>query len=158
MKRTIFVISVILLLTLSACGGQAIRKSADGASMGVEEYKSFMRSMDSQISGALQMLDQSINQFRQKIITKEDFLFGISEGFKTLQIAENSFINARPPQQFSKGHTMITEGVSLLKNGMTMMKQAVEQNNDETYKQSVQKFSTGIQKIQQGNAELKKNL
>ncbi|MBW2978712.1 hypothetical protein KY304_01215 [Candidatus Woesearchaeota archaeon] len=150
--------------TLLAQGTQQIMpagqspSSASASPMNIDEYKSFMQSMDSQISGTLGMLDQSIAQFRQKQITKEDFLFGINEALKTLESAENAFINAMPPSKFSRGHFLLSEGVGFLKEGIVIMKQAVEQSNDETYKKAVTKFQKGIQTIQQGNEEIKNNL
>ncbi|MBN1645167.1 hypothetical protein JW851_03995 [Candidatus Woesearchaeota archaeon] len=126
--------------------------------MSLEEYKTFMRNMDDTISGTLQMIDTSLNQYKQKAITQQDFAYVLGEALTTMQSVENAFITAMPPQQFSKGNVLIAQGVSFLKDGTAMMKQAVEQSNDEIYKQSVQKFTTGIQKIQEGNAELKKAL
>jgi len=126
--------------------------------MSIEEYKSFMASMDTSISGTLQIIDQAIQQYRQQIITKQEFIASINQGVTTIQTAESAFINAMPPEKFADGHIVITKGISLLTQGMQTMKQAAEQSNDELYQQAVQSFATGIQKIQQGNEELGRNL
>lgn len=133
-------------------------RSAQAKPMTLGEYKTFMKDIDNKISGTLQMIDQSIEQFRQQQITKQDFAYVLTQSLQTMQTTENAFINAMPPQQFSKGHIMVAEGITYLKDGTATMKQAVEQSNDAAYQKSVQQFSTGIQKIQAGNAELSRNL
>jgi len=169
--KKIMLITMIFALLLTACAGKttpskgaAIQQTAETLQkdtpqqMSTEEYKSFLKKIDPKISGTLQIIDQSIMQYKQQIITKQDFVSGLKEALQKMKSAENTFMNAIPPKKLKEGHSILTQGVSMLKQGIQTMKKAVEQENDGTYKQSVQQFSSGIQTIQQGNEELRRNL
>jgi len=128
------------------------------SSMSVQEYKTFVRSMDARINNAMNRVDNGIKQYREGTRTETEFISDIDYAISELEIVANSFTTARPPVELVTGHILAVEGATYMKEGFVLMKTAVKNKNNEAYKQAVQQFSTGLQKIQDANKEYKNKI
>lgn len=165
--KQITAFSLVLLLILAGCSfGKASKDisqpsgtamTSEGA-MSTDEYKAFVRSMDTQISAAMTRVDTGIKAYREKTRTEAEFISDVDYAISQLTLVVSAFSTAKPPISLVNGHIMAVEGVTLMKEGFVSMKTAVADKDNDAYKNAVEQFATGLKKLQEANTEFKSKI